>query len=368
VKLAIIARPFVHHGGVETATAGLVGALAAHGHEVHLYSPPGQPPVAGVVAHRLPVVRAPSLARALWLPLAVARAVRAADYDVVQSHERTLSQDIYRAGEGCHRAYLAIRGGPGASPYHRVILGLERRIFSRTPRIIAIARRGQEEIRRLYGVPAARLRVVYNGVDLARFHPDNRGRHRAAALAEVGVPRTAWIVLFVGSGFERKGLSFLIEALGRQGDGSSWLIVLGKGDPRAYRRLAERVGLAARIVWAGPRRDVERWYGAADVVAAPSLYEPFGNVHLEALASGVPVIASTAAGGAEVIEAGRNGALAAPRDPLSLERALDRLRGQPWPELSRAARQSAEPFTYAAEVAGYERIYREIPLAKRDFR
>ena len=117
MKLALISRPFVYHGGVETATAGLVGALVAHGHDVHLYSPPGQLPLPGVVGHRLPIVRAPALARALWLPLAVARAVRAADYDVVQSHERTLSQDIYRAGEGCHRAYLATRGGPGASPH-----------------------------------------------------------------------------------------------------------------------------------------------------------------------------------------------------------------------------------------------------------
>ena len=368
MKLALISRPFVYHGGVETATAGLVGALVAHGHDVHLYSPPGQLPLPGVVGHRLPVVRAPAVARALWLPLAVARAVRAADYDVVQSHERTLSQDIYRAGEGCHRAYLATRGGPGASPFHRLVLALERRVFARTPRIVAIARRGRDEIARLYGVPSARLRVVYNGVDLERFHPDNRGRHRAGTRTEVGVPREAWVVLFVGSGFQRKGLRFLIEALGGRGEARSWLIVVGKGDPRPYRLLAERAGVASRVVWAGPRSDVERWYGAADAVAVPSLYEPFGNVHLEALASGVPVLASTVAGGAEVIEVGRNGALAGPGDPAAIGRALDELRGQPWPRLSLAARQSAEPFTYAAELAGYERVYREIPAAKQDFR
>ena len=360
MKLAIISRPFVYHGGVETATAGLVGALVAHGHEVHLYSPPGQLPLPGVIGRRLPVVRAPSLARALWLPVAVARAVRAADYDVVQSHERTLSQDIYRAGEGCHRAYLATRGGPGASPYHRVVLALERRIFSRTPRIVAIAHRGRDEIERLYGVPLSRIRVVYNGVDLERFHPDNRARYRPGALAEAGIPGEAWVVLFAGSGFERKGLRFLIEALGGRGAGSTWLVVVGKGDTRPYRALADHLGVASRIVWAGPRSDIERWYGAADAVAVPSLYEPFGNVHLEALASGVPVLSSAFAGGAELIRPGDNGWVAADVADNAIAEGLNALRDEDRSRLAEAARRTAEPFTYAAQVDALAALHRSL--------
>ncbi len=368
MKLGIVSRPFVFHGGVETATAGLVAALVAHGHEVHLYSPRGQLPVPGVTLHRLPLPMAPSPARALWLPLATARAVRARDYDVVQSHERTLSQDIYRAGEGCHRAYLATRRGRNWTLRHWIVLALEARVFRGTPRIVAIARRGRDEIERLYGVPPERLRVVYNGVDLERFHPDNRARHRRAVLDEAGIPARSWVVLFAGSGFERKGLDVLIEAFGRFQDRGSRLIVLGKGDTRRYRARAERLGLDERIVWAGTRADIERWYAAADVVALPSRYEPFGNVHLEALASGVPTVASRAAGGGELIEVGRNGMLVDPNDPAGVAGALDRLRAEPWAKLAEAARRSAEPFTYAAQVAGFERIYRDIPLARGDFR
>ena len=368
MKLAIISRPFVFHGGVETATAGLVGALVGRGHEVHLYSPFGQLPVPGAVVHRIPLPPLPSLARALWLPLAAARTVRASGYEVVQSHERTLSQDIYRAGEGCHRAYLATRRGRTRPLYHRVLQALEARIFRTTPRIVAIARRGLDEIERLYSVPPARLRVVYNGVDLERFRPDNRARYRARVLESVGAPADAWVVLFAGSGFERKGLAFLIEGFSRFRDRSSRLVVLGKGDARPYRALAERLGIAARVIWQGPRADIERWYAASDVVALPSLYEPFGNVHLEALASGVPVLASTAAGGGELIEIGRNGMLVAPADVEAIAQALERLRGEPWGKLAEAARRSAEPFTYAAQAAGFERIYAEIPIARGDFR
>ena len=106
MRILIIARPFVFHGGVERATAGLVAALVEHGYDVHLLSPRGRRPVTGVTHHLLPLPPLPSAVRAL-ATAALARIVAArGGWDVVQSHERTLRQDIYRAGEGCHRAFL----------------------------------------------------------------------------------------------------------------------------------------------------------------------------------------------------------------------------------------------------------------------
>src|SRR6185503_9723057 len=106
MKILVVSRPFVFHGGVERATAGFLQALANNGHDVHLLSPPGQQPLYGVTRHTLRLPPVPGIARVLVLPLAVRLAVRRRAWDVVQSHERTLSQDVYRAGEGCHRAYL----------------------------------------------------------------------------------------------------------------------------------------------------------------------------------------------------------------------------------------------------------------------
>jgi UDP-glucose:(heptosyl)LPS alpha-1,3-glucosyltransferase len=396
VKLALICRPFTFHGGVETATAGLVRALVTNGHEVHLYSPPGQESMPGVVRHRLPLPRLPALARVIWMALATARLGR--DCDVVQSHERTLHQDVYRAGEGCHRAYLdaslgspprdfpgsAVPGGvdsgffslgsPAAAPrtattshgrrragaYHQVVQALEALTFRRSRRIVAIARRGAQEIARLYGVPAGRLRVVYNGVDLERFHPDNRGRYRRETRRELGLDPGAWVVLFVGSGFARKGLDLLVEGFAGVPDSASRLVIVGKGDPAPYAALASRFGVADRLVWVGPRRDTERLYGAADALALPSRYEPFGNVHLEALASGVPVLTSSATGGAELIEPGRNGWIVEPDNPGAITDGLERLRAGRVDEWTVAARRSAEPFTYEAQAAAFEKIYAEI--------
>jgi len=367
MKLLIVARPFVFHGGVERATAGLVNALVEHGYELHLASPPGQGPVDGVVLHRLPMPPLTATARALWLAGAT-RLLAARGWDVVQSHERTLGQDIYRAGEGCHRGYLLSRGRPsGRRLYHRVLLALERRVFAQTPRIVAISCAGKREIETLYDVSPGRVTVIYNGVDLQRFHPANRRTLRAAARTEAGLAAEAWTALFVGSGFERKGLATAIEAMALLGDPKSRLVVVGKGDAGPYRALAARHGVAERVIWLGPRADVERWYAAADAGVLPSRYEPFGNVHLEALASGLPIVASAIAGGSEVVRAGLNGVIVDPRDPCAVAAGLAELRqrgSHGGAEMAEAARASAEPFTYAAQVAAFAPLYAECAGAK----
>ena len=368
MKVLVISRPFVFHGGVERATAGFLEALVAHGHEVHLLSPAGQPPVPGVTLRTLALPPVPRAARVLVLALAARLALRRRAWDVVQSHERTLGQDVYRAGEGCHRGYLDALASPThrRAVYHRLLLALERRVFASTPEIVAISRLGAEEIARLYGVPHSRLSVVYNGVDLARFHPDNRARHRASARTDAAIPADAWAALFAGSGFERKGLATAIEGLASLSDRTSRLLVVGKGDTQPYRRVAERLGAADRLVWLGARPDIERWYAAADALVLPTRYEPFGNVHLEALASGLPVVTTTAAGGAEVVGP-EVGGVVRPGDVGAVTAALERLRAGDAARLSEAARAAAEPFTYERQVAGFERIYRRLPAARVDF-
>ena len=362
MKLALICRPFVFHGGVETATAGLMGELVRRGYAVDLYTTAGQAPVPGVTIRRLPVIPGPRLVRLLSLALSARRVARSRSYDVVQSHERSLGQDLYRAGEGTHRGYLEAVGRPRPGPYHRCVIMLERKIFTlETARaVVAISEHGRSEIRRLYGTAADRVTRVYNGVDLARFHPANRERERLATRSALGLATDAWVVVFVGSGFERKGLGPLIEGLARTRDARSRLVVAGRGSVDTHRALATRLGMGERVLWTAPRPDVERLYAAADVVALPARYEPFGNVHLEALASGVPVLSSRAAGGAELIEPGRNGWVVDEVSAEAIASGLDRLHESDRASLSAAARASAEPFTYAAQVDRLEQIYRTL--------
>jgi UDP-glucose:(heptosyl)LPS alpha-1,3-glucosyltransferase len=361
MRLGLICRPFSFHGGVETATAGLLTALRHAGHDVELISTRRQGPVPGVVVRRVPTLRHPSTLRLISFALAARAAAGRHGYDLVQSHERTLRQDLYRAGEGCHRAYLEAMGRTlaGLNPYHRLVLALERRIFElRAARhVVAISRQGKEEIERRYGTDPRRVTLIYNGVDLARFHPDNRDRHRRQTRETLGIPDEAWTVLFVGSGFERKGLGPLLEAFARVADARSRLVVTGKGDVAPYQRLAARLGIAERTVWTGPRPEVECLYAAADAVALPARYEPFGNVHLEALASGVPVLSSARAGGSEIVRRGDNGWVAAEPAAEAIAEGLAALRDGPPGGWAPRARASVERFTYAAQAQAFTALY-----------
>jgi UDP-glucose:(heptosyl)LPS alpha-1,3-glucosyltransferase len=357
VKLLVVCRSLVFHGGVERATAGFLGGLVEHGDAVTLLSGGADPRLPGVSHRRLLVPPSPPALRPLLLAAAVRRVCARGAWDIVQTHERTPGADVYRAGEGCHRAWLAARGRRGRGAYNLVTLALERRVLTRTRRIVAIARAGKAEIERLYGVPSPRVHVVYNGVDLTRFHPDTRARARASARAEVGAPDQAWLLLFVGSGFERKGLATAIATLSHM-PAETRLLVVGKGDTDAYRVQASRLGVERRVSWLGPRPDVERWYAASDIVVLPTIYEPFGNVHLEALAAGVPIVTTSRAGGAEIVT-DDCGAVVPPGDARAIAEAVERLRGRSRAAAIAACRHAAEPFTYAVQVAGFHAVYRD---------
>ncbi len=364
MKLAIICRPFSFYGGVETATAGLMGELLARGHSIDLVSTQAQADVPGARVRRLPILRHPSVLRLLSFAVAARLALKGAGYDIVQSHERCLLQDVYRAGEGTHRGYLHAMGRDHArmNPFHRAVCALEKRIFrlKSARHIAAISRRDKAEIERLYATPPERVSLVYNGVDLDRFHPDNRARFRGPMRAALGLREQDWVILFVGSGFARKGLGVLLPAMAQLRDPHSRLVVAGKGHPDPYQRQARALGVERRVLWIGPRPDVSHLYAMADVVALPAFYEPFGNVHLEALASGVPVLASACAGGAEVVNHGESGFVVAEPTAALVAAGIEALRDLDPARAAFAARKSAEPFTYTSQADGFARIYRAL--------
>lgn len=362
MNLLMVARPFAFHGGVETATAGMLTALVERGHDVHVLSPGAQAPIRGLTVHRLRVPPLPRTLRMLAIPALVRSALARGRWDTVQSHERTLGQDLYRAGEGCHQGYLDSRETRTSSRavYHRIVVALEHRIFTRTPIILAIARQGKSEIERRYPIESDRVLVVYNGVDLERFHPGNRVKHRSPARAEVGLPVGARLLLFVGTGFERKGLRTAIEAVAALDDRSARLLVVGRGDVVTYRALARRLGVDDRIVWLDPQRRIERWYAAADVLVLPARYEPFGNVHLEALASGLPVVTSTRSGGAEIVTEAITGAIRDPDDGKGVAEGVRLMLDRPAQETVDACRRAAEPYTFRRQAETLEDIYRRV--------
>jgi UDP-glucose:(heptosyl)LPS alpha-1,3-glucosyltransferase len=182
-------------------------------------------------------------------------------------------------------------------------LNLEKRQFSapQLKKIIAVSAEVKRDILANYPVPEGKIVVLYNGVDGERFRLRRCDGTRRMIRERWQIPSDAPLVLFVGSGFRRKGLERLISAWKSPGLAHVYLLIVGS-DARAarYKARVERI-YDDRIIFAGRQEEVENYYAAADVVALPALQEAFGNVVLESLASGVPVLVSRSVGAAEVL-------------------------------------------------------------------
>lgn len=249
------------------------------------------------IAHRILHSRQPrwlpSWLRALTYNLAVCLGKRGRFYF---SLERVTCAEIYRAGDGVHRAFLETRPR-SLNPLHPVYLWLERRCFANSRCIIANSLLVRRQIIDYYAVDPARIRVIYPGIDLAQPVPDGDALRR-----ELGIPAASRVILFVGAGFARKGVAPLLQLLSRVRADYRALIV-GKDKRLAdYRRLAEELGLAGRVVFTGPRTDIDRFYAAADLLLFPTRYEPFSNVVLEAMRLDNAVITTRQNGAAEVLD------------------------------------------------------------------
>ncbi len=369
MRIALVVERFAPEGGgVEAVAHRVAQGLAEAGEEVLVFCREGAgPPPEGVALHRLRVPRGWQPARVLAFSAAAARAVAGIRPDVVHSFSRTLHQDIYRAGGGCHAAYLEARHGPRAArlrslvPRHRVLLGIERRIFADSRQVVQCnSERVARQIRERHGVPEARLVVIRNGVDLTRFHPGLREEMGARLRAELRLSEAVPVFLLLGSGFHRKGVDTALAALARSGVREAHLLVAGRDEPAPWRRRAEALGLGGRVHFLGPEARPERLYGAADALVLPTRYDAFANVCLEALAAGLPVLTSASNGAAEVV--GPAGLVVERADDVAgFAEALAEL-ADPGRRRERAARARgiAEAFAWPRHIEALRSLYRRV--------
>ncbi len=176
----------------------------------------------------------------------------------------------------------------------------------------------------------------------------------------MGIPSSAWVVLFVANEWERKGLMPLLEAVSKMRDPSVHVVIVGKLPAKMIEARAAVLGLKNRVHLMGPTGRVNRWFGMADVFALPTSYEAWGMVIIEALASGLPVLTSKTAGAALAVKEGSNGHLLDdPSDPNEVHEGLSRLRnGVSWSAASIAS--SVLDYEWSRILEKYEGILRAV--------
>ncbi len=203
------------------------------------------------------------------------------------------------------------------------------------------------------GVPPERVRVLRNGVDLARFSPADRDAARAA----LGLDGP--VLLAVGNVIPLKGHDLIIDALPRL-PAATFLLIGDGAEQDALVAQAKRLGVAARVRFLGrvPQEDLPRYYNAADLLIHPSSCEGWPNVLLEAMACGTPVLATKVGGIPEVVAAPEAGRLLTARNAPAIVTAVEEMLAAP---LSRdATRAYAERFSWQAPTEGQLALFREI--------
>ena len=372
LKIALVAHGIHFRGGMERSFAELTRALCDD-HDVHLFaSEVGDVPREKISVHAVNVRHKPIAVKFLQFYAQSSRMLRAEHFDIVHTIGGiTARQDMVTAQYCQHAWGDAIKREAGAAEgitaYHQFMWRLtgyfERRAVTSplTRAVGANSERTKADLIQFYGTDANKISVIYNGVDPVRFTPENR-QCRTTIRSRYGISETEFVLFFAGE-YRRKGLANVIRALGQIKQPNVRLLAVGQGDHARYRALAAEAGVGSQVTLAGPTRDIEQVFGAVDAFVFPTLYEPFGMVITEAMASGLPVITSRRAGAAEFITEGLNGFLLdTPGDPAELAgklRLVTALKAKGI-EMGTYARESVLSYTWKTVAGKTLALYEQI--------
>jgi len=320
MRAAIIKSNYTSYGGGEKYTTRLINAFVKRDITVDVITAEPvrwektSPHVNWVTLRQ---IRHINLLRLLSFNSSVNRYCKTAQYNCVLGMDRTDYQTHLRAGGGCHAAWLDRRCAESSflkclsfriNPFHRMMLRIEKNAFlsDNLEKIFCNSFLVRDEMLRYYPATAGKLIVVHNGVEWNEFSGvfEQGLRDRDRLRSELSLRSEMFYFLIVGSGYERKGVAKAIEALKMLPE-KTGLIIVGKDKhEQRYRRLANRLGLSARVIFCGPQKNIIPFFQSADAFVLPTIYDPFSNASLEAMAMGLYTVTSNANGCSEVIQEG----------------------------------------------------------------
>ena len=313
MRFAIVRQHYNPDGAVERVTERALEALLERNVAVSLYTRSFPQTRLQLIE---PVICNPFFVGGLWrdwgFASAACRSIRRTLPNLVEAHEPMLCCDVYRAGDGVHAIRLEERLKQGTalervslpcSLHTRYMQRIEARLFAspwlRT--VICKSKMVRDEIRARFAVPDSKLNVIYNPVDGERFQPGVRAR-REKTRDWLRIDAKATIFLVICRDLAQCAYATVIDALAEVPPPAHLVAVCPAGVATRLRAYARSRGIGARVTAAAPHVDLRPYYGAADVFVAPSIYEPSPDTALEAMACGLPVIASTKSGVAEILD------------------------------------------------------------------
>ncbi len=325
MNIAFCIFKYFPFGGIQRDLMKMVAECRRRGHGVRIYAIHWRDdgPLPDGVAVKLAPVRALTNHRlyerfANW----VRDDLKAEPVDLVVGMNKMPGLDAYYAGDSCyqHKARTQRSAWYRLLPRYRALLRLERAVYDTGAgtEVLTISDAQTPIFRRYYQTPAERFHALPPGIERNRTAPADRGAIRGRMRASLGVGEAECLLLFIGSGFIKKGLDRLLKgfkALPRELVARTWLYVLGDDNADPFQRLAARLGIGERVRFMGGRADVPDFLFAADGFVLPAYDENAGMAILEAMISGTPALVTENCGYARYLrQAGAGLVTPAPYD------------------------------------------------------
>jgi UDP-glucose:(heptosyl)LPS alpha-1,3-glucosyltransferase len=374
MRIALVRKNFTSFGGAENYLRLIAGKLSDQGHEIEIFSA-AEGSGDKFSVRKVNACRKPSFLSNIMFASRAKEALQKVSPDFILSFERTLYQDVYRAGDGCHKEWLKRRGIIDSplkqftfkiNPHHLTLLNLERRCYQSSRYIVANSNMVKDDIIRNYPVSPDKIHVIYNGVETSGFKPADNEKKKA--LRRSYQLKEDNIILFIGADFKRKGVSFLLKSFSLVDLNNTRLIIAGRPAKTEYISMTEQLDIDKKVTFWGPEKDVGNLYAVSDVFVLPTIYDPFSNATLEAMASGLPVITTQYNGASEIIEDGVQGFIVDPQDTKLLSERITSALAD-CEKMGKSARAKAEEYSIdnavnsiVGLISGKEgsHVYREI--------
>ncbi len=309
-KIAILKSRLSFLGGLERYAIAIAQAFARRGCNVEILTTGDTLDIPHVKVNSLKEPSFSSIASIYSFDKAASQWLQTHHYDAVFGLDRNINQTHYRAGNGMHLSFLKQRHPKFLSrclsylnPKNQLILTKEKKLFQ-NPNLKVLfvnSKMIRDEILSHYQIDSNKIKVVHNGVDFKKYVFDHSSQ--VEMQLRLSLDPSSHQFLFIGNGYQRKGLTLLLEALAKLNHSAFELSVIGHDkNIAAYKLLAKKLKLKKKIHFFGPQQNLLPFYQAADCLVLPTRYDPFANVTIEAVACGLYVITTEQNGAKEVLD------------------------------------------------------------------
>ena len=366
-------------GGGEGYLSNFANQLAERGHEVHIYASKWESDNNKIRYHTIPSIRFPKFLKDVSFVINSYKLMAKNDYDIVHVVGRALGMNVFNPHCGVEKAWLKQDLLSVQCPYFRLlkriikffsfrqnyILWLDRKQYTGKGvfRIIAISDMIKNDIVKYHNIDPQKIDVVYNGVDLKRFNPDNKNKYRKVIRDELSLGEE-FVLLYISNNFRLKGLLTLVKSLGElKKVGMDFkVLIIGRGNEAPYRKLAKKLGCIDNLLFLGHVGEIEKYYAASDLYVHPTFYDSCSLVTTESLASGLPVITTVFDGASGIMEDGRDGfVMRDPKNYMALAEKISLFFNDEFRhKASIAAREKAEKYPAEKNCEEIIEIYKEV--------